>query len=56
MNPEENTQIKIIPPNGKGEEITIIINQEMIDNQRLDVLRKACQRAWQDFIITNDWE
>lgn len=56
MKPEENTTISISPPEGKGEPITIIVSQKFIDNERLDVLQKSCQRAWQEFVFVNKWE
>ena len=56
MNPEENTTITICPPKGRGESISIIVSQKYIDEERLDVLQKSLQRAWQEFVYVNKWK
>jgi len=56
MNLEENTVITISPPKGKGESSSIIVSQKLIDEERLDVLQKSCQRAWQEFVYINKWK
>lgn len=51
---KEYTKIMIVPHHGKP--IEILISQEYIDAERLDILKKGCTRAWQDFIKENNWE
>ena len=55
MNKEENTTVTISPPEGMGESVTMIIKQEFINDQRLDILQKACEIAWQSFVKENKW-
>lgn len=51
---QENTTITITPPNGKS--VTITIMQEFIDNKRVDILLRGCERAALSFIKYNEWE
>lgn len=54
MNEQENTTIVITSPN--REPVTIILNQEYIDDGRVDILLKGCERAALSFMRQNNWE
>lgn len=57
MDEKNNTTITITPPKDSGLELcTIVIAQEYIETERLDILKKACERAWQEFVKANEWE
>ena len=57
MDEHNCTTITITPPKGSNlKPATILVNHKLIEAERLDIIKKACQRLWQSFITENNWE
>lgn len=46
----------IITVQSRDKFVEIRIPQKFIDDERLDVLKKGCERAWQEFVIEAGWK
>lgn len=57
MNVKHKTKITISPPDGSSlKQAVIYVSQDYIDDERFDILKKACERAAQEFVCLNEWE